>query len=205
VHNEILDGSRWLGGTIRYVAPDGTLLGDKHLDFSQDPYIPLYLLKLPLEHYQEGIVSISPKRIELVKSRDGKRKTDEVARVPGMAADSGFNSLLLDRFDSLDQGKTLHFEFAVAGQLDAYQFRARKIGDLTFEGLPAMKLRVEPDSLLRLFVDPLTLVYSKPDRRLREYEGVSNVHDPATGTAYNVRIVYPSEPPADAPAKLPPL
>lgn len=31
------------------------------------------------------------------------------------------------------------------------------------------------------------------------------MHDPKTGKAYNVRIVYTDTPPADAPKNLPPL
>ena len=68
-----------------------------------------------------------------------------------------------------------------------------------------MELRVEPDSLLRLLVDPLRLSYDVGNHHLLEYVGVSNIHDPATGSAYNVRIIYPSQAPPDAPKTLPPL
>ncbi len=205
VHEQRLEGNHWLGGIIRYVAPDGSPIGDKVLDFSKDPYIPVYDLKLPLEHYEEAITSISPDHIDLMKSRDGTRKTDSEKRVAGMAADSGFSSLLLDHFGDLESGQTLRFTFAVAGQLSAYQFRARKVADLQYDGQPALQLVVEPDSLLRMFVDPLTITYSKENHHLLEYRGVSNVHDPASGSAYNVRIVYPTTPPPDAPKTLPPL
>ena len=205
LHEQHLDGDRWLGGSIRYMAPDGSSIGDKRLDFSQDPYIPLYDLKLPLEHYEEAITSIGPDRIELMKSRDGRRRTDTEKRVAGMAADSGFNSLLVDRFGELTAGQTLYFTFAVAGQLGSFQFRARKVAELDFDGQSAVRLIVEPDSLLRMFVDPLTLTYSKSNPHLLEYRGISNVHDPASGSAYNVRIVYPTQPPPDAPKNLPPL
>lgn len=205
VHEQHLDGDRWLGGIIRYVAPDGSPIGDKVLDFSKDPYIPVYELKLPLEHYEEAITSISPDRVELMKARDGTRKTGSEKRVPGMAADSGFSSLLVDHFSEIEAGQTLRFTFAVAGQLSAYQFRAHKVADLQYDGQPALQLVVEPDSLLRMFVDPLTIIYSKLNHHLLEYRGVSNVHDPATGSAYNVRIVYPNTPPPDAPRTLPPL
>jgi len=53
-----------------------------------------------------------------------------------------------------------------------------------------VRFRVEPDSLLRWMVDPLELTYEPAQRKLVEYHGVSNLHDPATGKAYNVRIIY---------------
>ena len=80
-----------------------------------------------------------------------------------------------------------------------YRFRAQRIGAARFEGRPAVLIRVEPDSLLRWLVPSLELTYEPDERKLVEYHGVSNLHDPATGKAYNVRIIYPSKPPADAP------
>ena len=44
------------------------------------------------------------------------------------------------------------------------------------------------------------LLYDPQQRRLLEYRGISNLHDPRTREAYSVRIVYPSVPPADVPA-----
>jgi hypothetical protein len=74
-----------------------------------------------------------------------------------------------------------------------------------FDGKPAITLAIEPDSLLRLFVDRLDLTYEVKTRYLLEYRGVSNMHDEKTGKAFNVRIIYTDQPPKDAPANLPPL
>jgi len=93
----------------------------------------------------------------------------------------------------------------VAGNLDRYKFRARRVEDGQFQGRTAVRFRVEPDSLLRYLVSPLELMYDAESKKLLEYRGISNVHDPATGKAYNARIIYPDQPPADAPKVLPPL
>jgi len=205
VHERRVDGDRWLGGTIRYFAPDGELLGSKTLDFSSDPFIPVYRLTLPGEHYAEGITAILPGGVEMEKSRDGHAKTGRVEREADMAGDSGFDSYLRTHFADLCAGRTLHFDFAVAGELDAFRFRAQKLADLQYGGVPAVQMRIEPDSLLRLFAAPLTIVYSKENPHLLDYRGVSNIHDPKTGSAYNVHIIYPPAPPPDAPGSLPPL
>lgn len=203
LHEQHVRDERWLGGTIRYVAPDGSELGRKSMDFRQDPFVPLYRLDLKARGgYMESIVALTPERIEMAKQGYGARDVARasIRRSPAVAADSGFHVYIREHFAELLEGRTVHFTFAVAGNLDAYRFRARRVADTVFEGQPAVRFRVEPDSLLRWLVDPLELTYEVGQRKLLEYRGVSNIHDPATGKAYNARIVYPSQPPADAPA-----
>lgn len=200
---EIVDGV-WKRGRIRYYDPDGELIGDKQLSFDADPYIPVYELTLPYKDYVEGISAVGDE-ISLYKSSGGERKEKSIRRRDMMAADSGFHSLLRDNFETLMKGETARFRLVVAGNLDGYSFRARKVGETRFDGVDAVKLIVEPDSLLRLLVDKLELVYEPKERQLLEYRGISNIHDPQTGDAYNARIVYPKAPPAGAPATLPPL
>lgn len=205
VHKQTLDGERWIGGTIDYFDPAGSRIAAKTLDYRADPLIPVFKLEIFKEHYVEAITEVDADRYTMLKTSDGKTQTKVVTKTPGMGADSGFHSAIVASFDKLQRGETLRFQLGVAGQLDSYSFRCRKVGDLSFDGKPAIKLLVEPDSLLRLFVDRLDLTYEVKTRYLLEYRGVSNMHDPATGKAYNVRIVYTDTPPKDAPANLPPL
>lgn len=205
VHAQNVDGERWFGGTIKYYTPDGSLLASKTLDFGVDHYIPVFRLEIPRENYVEAITAVNADSFTMLKTSNGKTATETVKREPGMAADSGFHSAIVEHFAELQAGKTLKFRFGVAGQLDTYNFRCRKTGDTTFEGRPAVSLVVEPDSLLRLLAGPLQLVYEVKTRHLVDYRGISNMHDPATGKAYNVHIVYSEKPPADAPKNLPPL
>ena len=206
VYREDIDQGHWLSGHTSYYDVDGKRLGEKTLNFAADPYVPVYTLTLPGVGYSEGISKVSPDGVEMFKeSRDKGRQTGRVDKVVPMAADSGFHSYLYDHMPELVAGKTLKFTFAAAGQLDSYSFRARKIGDTQFEGKPAIQLKVEPDSLLRLLVDPLILTYDPQSRHLLEYRGISNVINPATGKPYNIRMSYFSKPPDDAPKNLPPL
>ncbi len=205
VHRQTLDGPRWIDGTIDYFDPAGKKIAAKTLDYRADRLIPVYRLENLVSHYVEAITEVGARSYTMQKIVDGKTSSKVIIKTPGMAADSGFHSAIVENFDRLQQGETLKFQFGVAGQLDTYSFRCKKIGDTTFDGKPAIRLAVEPDSLLRLLVDRLDLTYEVGTRYLLEYRGVSNIQDPATGKAYNVRIVYTDKPPADAPAKLPPL
>jgi hypothetical protein len=202
VHRQVVDADRWVGGTITYYGPDGGRIGHKVLDFRKDPYVPVYRLDLAAGGgYVEGITAVGDDTIELEKKgyNSSKRRTASVKRRGTMVADSGFHSFLRDRFDDLVAGKPVPFTFVVSGELDTFKFRAQRIADGTFEGKPAVRLQVEPDTLLRLLAEPLEVLYEPAQRKLLEYRGVSNVHDPRTFEAYRVRIIYPSAPPSDAP------
>lgn len=206
VHHQIVEDGRWLGGTIRYYAPDGSLIGDKTLDFSADPYIPVYRFDMKADGYHEAIASVDAKHVVMEKrsTAEDKLQRKTIDHAQPMTADSGFHSFLRAHFAELMAGKTLSFTLGVAGNLDAYHFRAKRIDDTTFEGKPAVRFRVEPDSLLRWFVDPLEVTYDPQQQKLLEYRGVANIPNPAGGKPYVARIAYYSKPPKDVP-KLPPL
>lgn len=205
VHEQRIEDGRWQGGSIRYYWPDGRPMGVKTLDFSSDPYIPVYRLDLPEQGYSEGITAVGDTvQLERRDKTGAKPESASVKHEGAMCADSGFHSLIVASFDSLMSGKTMNFRLVAAGSLDAFRFRARRIEDTQFEGRPAVRFYVEPDSLLRLLVDPLEMVYDAQQHRLLEYRGVSNIRDPKTGDMFVTRIAYYSEPPKVV-AVLPPL
>jgi hypothetical protein len=203
VHEQHVQGDRWIGGTMTYFDPQGHQIGRKTLDFSKDSCIPTYHLTLNGSGYEEGISSVGDK-IDMFK-RHAAGEAEEHAsldKTTAMAADSGFHIYIRSHFAELMAGQTVAFKLIVPGNLDAFKFRIRRIGDTQFEGLSAIRLLVEPDSLLRFLVDPLELTYEPKERKLLEYRGISNVHD-ASGKAYTARIAFYSKPPADAPRSLP--
>ena len=204
VHEQVIEDGVWKRGSIHYFAPDGSEIGKKTLDFSKDEAVPLYRFDMPNQNYAEGISEVGD-QVQLFKINDGKRSEKSIRREDNLAADSGFHTVLRDNFDALMAGDTVRMRLAVAGNLDSYRFRAKKVGETTFDGKPAVALKIELDSLLRLLVDDLQLVYEPEERRLMEYRGISNVHNPDTGKPYNARIVYPDEAPDGAPSDLPPL
>lgn len=206
VHEQHAQGDRWLGGTMTYFDPQGKKIGYKTLDFSKDIGIPIYHLTLNGSGYEEGISAISADKVELFKrhATGEKLETASVDRTAAMASDSGFHAYITSHFAELMSGQTINFKLAVPGNLDAFKFRVKRIEDTTFEGAPAVRLRVEPDSILRYVLDPLELTYEPKAKKLLEYRGIANIHD-AKGKAYVARISYFSKPPADAPKNLPPL
>lgn len=202
VHQHQYEGRRWLGGSIRYVAPDGQLLGEKQLDLRNNPYVPVMRYQLNVPAYEERITAVDAKRFVLEQRKNGKIERATLSVTVNQAADSGFNAFLVDHLDEFAAGQSVNLRFAVVGQLDQYRFRIKPAGRTVVAGEPALRLRVEPDSLLRLVVDPIDVVYGLTSRQLLSYRGVSNILDPATAKAYQVLISYRVKP-ASAPAKLP--
>lgn len=205
VHQQRIEADRWAGGVIRYFASDGTALGVKTLDFSADRFVPLYDYEQPALGYREGITAIGTDITLTRTDRRGGTRTVTVARKAPVAADSGVHGFLRSRFDELLARRTVAFGFVVAGHLDSYRFRAKRIDDTQFEGREAVRFLLEPNSLLRLVAPSLTLTYDPAQRRLLEYRGPSNLIDPDTGKAYTVRIAYYAQAPAAGPEVLPPL
>lgn len=195
---EIRDG-RWQRGSIEYFDPAGQRLGVKQMDFSEHPYVPVFTLALA-NGYREGISAIDGDRVTMFRHEPGERREEKTLDLSKpMAADSGFHGLVVDHLDELMEGERKRFDFGVAGSLDRFSFRVRKTGETTFEGEPAIELKVEAATLLRLVAPSLELVYDPAAGRLLEYRGISNLQDPQTGRNYrDVRIRYLSEPPPEA-------
>ncbi|MBU3694424.1 MAG: hypothetical protein FGM40_06295 [Rhodocyclaceae bacterium] len=203
LHEQQVENGQVQTATISYFDASGKLVSRKTLDYRQNRTIPVFRAETPEQGYVEALRGISGGKLDLLKVTREKGEQTKALDIPKgqVAADSGFNHLVQDNLPKLLAGETVQFHLVVAGNLDAYHFRARKIGEERFEGAPVALLRVEPDSLLRFLVDPLDLVYDPATRRLLEYRGVSNILDPATGKVYKkVRISYSSKPPAEAKA-----
>ena len=151
VHRHLYEDDRWVSGTIRYYGPDNQLIGEKTLDFSRDPFIPLFRLTLPREGYEEGITAISANGVDMEKTVAGRREVAHLDRGPALVADSGFHSFIVQHLDDLRHDRTVSFDFVVAGRLTHYRFRLRRLGETTTpDGHPALQIRAEADSLLRL-------------------------------------------------------
>jgi hypothetical protein len=206
VHEQQVRNDRWVSGSITYYRPDGSKFGYKTLDFSKDQVLPAYRF----EQYDIGRIEAvvdngDPLQLLIKGNKDKPEKTKSIPKQPMMTADSGFHMFIRDHFEELMRGDTVRFSFAAAPELNSFKFKMYRVEDTTFEGAPAVRIKVEPASLLTFLIDPLILTYHEQSQRLLEFRGISNVHDPQRLKAYIVRISYFTKPPEDAPKTLPPL
>jgi hypothetical protein len=203
VHEEHVTEDHWLSGTTDYFTPDGKHFGHKSLDFSKDQVLPAFRYE-QTDGLTEAITD-NGDPIQILYRKPGKKeKTCGVPKKPMYTADSGFHMLIRAHFDEVMK-QTVKFSFVAPAECDHFRFKMFRIDDTTFEGKPAVTIKVEPASLLTFLVDPLILTYDPKTRQLYEFRGISNVHDPKSGKAYITRIAYYTHKPDDAPAQLPPL
>jgi hypothetical protein len=201
-YTEVLEqrfvAGEWVGGSTTYFLPDGKQFARKTLDFAHDPFVPVYTLELN-DGYVEGITDNgNPVRMR----RAGKDASVEKSGLT--TADAGLPRLLRAKFDVLLRGEPLPFRVIAPTRLAAYQFRAARIADSTFEGKSAIRIQVDLDSMLKLFAGPLFFTFDEQTRKLLEFRGTTNLLDPATRKPFVVRVAYASAPPGDVPV-LPPL
>ncbi len=206
VHEQKVTDSSWISGSITYYRPDGQRFGYKTLDFSKDQVLPAYRM----EQFDMGRIEAitdngDPLQMMIKLGPDKPEKTGSIPKKPMMTADSGFHMFIRAHFAELMRGDTIKFAFAAASELDQFKFKMYRIDDTTFEGAKAVRIKVEPATLLTFLVDPLILTYHEESRRLLEFRGISNIHDPKSRKANIVRISYFTNPPEDAPKSLPPL
>lgn len=185
-----VEQGKWKSGVTRYFLPGGAPLGERKFDFSKDPYVPLFTFDQSDVDYHEGITKIEAKNLDLFHVKDGEKSAGTIPRVAKMVADCGSQPFLVDHLEPLARGETVPFVLAVAGRTDSFKLRVRKIEDTHFDGIPALRLRIELDSVLRLVLPNLELVFDPASKRLLEYSGISNVKDPSTRKAYSVRIKF---------------
>ena len=192
------DGALLQGQTL-YYDPQGREVARRSLDFRANRTVPVYRLDVPGQGYSEGITSLTP-ALTVFKSDQGRVERKSITPEGELiAADAGFNNLMLSQFRQIQAGETVRFTLVVAGRTDSFRFRARKVGEDTVNGEAAVRVKVEPDSVLRMLVEPIELVYDAKGSRLLRYTGVSNLLDPATRQVYRkVVITYGGPVPPEA-------
>ncbi len=185
-----VENGRWTSGTTRYQLPSGQQIAERKFDFSSDRYVPVFAFEQTNPEYREGITKIDKGKVDVYMVRDGNRQAASLDRVKEMVSDCGAQGYVVDHVDALQAGAVLHFTLAVAGRLDSFSLRARKVGEAEVGGVKGIRVRIELDSLLRLVLPPLELTIDPVTRRLLEYAGISNLKDPATKKAFSARIVF---------------
>lgn len=155
--------------TVRYKDTDGALIARKELDYRHAVTAPA----LVLNDYRH----------------------DRVIRIPftddsgDLVVDAGFDNFVRAQWDTLASGELVTFRFRGVGFDSPIDM---KIG-LSDEGVcdrDALCLAVNIDSwLLSKFVEPIQLTYSRDDRRLQRYSGISNLKG-AGGESMTVDIIY---------------
>lgn len=185
-HSEYYDGETHLYSLVSYRDAQEKEFASKKINFGENKLQPSYELNDVREGYREGIRREAGRTIYYARRRnDAELKSKAVAAPAPAVFDGGFDYFVRENFDAICSGQNKSFHFAVPVELDYFHFRvARKeMGEVC-------RMNLELDNmLLRQFVKPIKLWYDVKDRRLRKYEGISNINGP-DGKSLKVRVVF---------------
>lgn len=213
VHAQYWQAGQWIGGTVRYFAPDGASIAQKVLDFPRasprGSSVPLYRLDQKNVHYAEGVSRVTPSAVYLFRQEAGATSPKQTAvdyQADMAAGIAGLEHLLSSRLPELLKTGSMVFPLVSARHLGVSRVNVTRLKDGSVRGIAAVRFKVEPASVLHVFYGtPMFLSLDPATGRVLEYRGPAEIENPKTGKRYRVRIDYGGDPPAGAPAKLPPL
>jgi len=171
---------------VSYRDKNGKEFAAKLITFSLHRLQPTYELKDMRDGYVEGIRRSGAATIYFSKRKATDTLKEKIITTPAPAVfDGGFDYFVRENFDEICAGKNKSFYFAVPIELDYFRFRVARQ-----EQGNECRLNLEIDNVVvRQFVKPIKLWYSFETKRLRKYEGISNINGP-DGKSLKVRVVF---------------
>jgi hypothetical protein len=157
--------------TVQYRDSLGVIFAEKNLDYRKNLMSPL----LVMTDYRSGVESRVP-----------------ASEQENLVVDAGFDNFVRSIWDTLEAGGKAKFPFLVVGFDKPIKMKARRnsAGDCTAAELC---LDIKLDSwFLGMIIDPIELSYSRAQRRLLRFSGISNIKD-ENGESLNVDIHYQYE------------
>lgn len=154
--------------SVDYRDVAGKLIAQKLLDYSSGPHNPTLVMK---------------------DFRQDEGTSQTLTGKSDWVVDAGFDNYVRSKWDALDAGEPVKFPFLVLGFEKPLKMRAQRSG---IKGciVEELCLEIVLDSwFLGLLVDPIALSYSRSDRKLLRFRGISNIRD-VNGESLNVDIVY---------------
>ena len=162
-----------------YLRPDGTKIGVIKSNFEKDLSAPEYSFQDLRDGSSHGLEVRDDAFVLWRKDKDEprrevsypKNKFSTDALVVGC---QGLHYCLIDNLDAVKKRGSIPIKYLIPGKLDYYSFTLKF--DREDENYIHLKLRID-SIILRLLTSSISLKYSKPDRRLISYSGLSNIPD----------------------------
>lgn len=174
-----------------YVGPGGETIGELVSDFGDGVAASDYSFVDRRDGSSHGIDVDGDSYVLWTKTKDGPRKEKRFAKNSfpkdaWVVGGQGLHYELVSRLGSMTEKTRIPVKYLIPGRLDYFSFTlsVEKIeGDLVHFKLVA-------DSLfIRFFASSMSFSYSRKDRRLAGYSGLSNIPDPDGGLVH-VDIAY---------------
>ncbi|MFZ5630570.1 MAG: hypothetical protein ACOY5B_15665 [Spirochaetota bacterium] len=185
-HSEYRKGGVHVYSRVSYRDRSGKEFANKLITFQANKLQPTYELRDARDGYVEGIRREGGQTVYYARRKADQPLQSKAIATPAPAVfDAGFDYFVRENFDRICSGKNAAFNFAVPIELDYFRFRVsmQEAGEVC-------RMNLELDNfVLRQLVKPIKLWYDTKERRLRKYEGISNINGP-DGKSLKVRVVF---------------
>lgn len=175
---------------VLYTCPDGAAFARKHLQYGNDAQAPDFAFDDARTGFGEGVRGNGVERTVFI--RDGKTRPERTARVTLAAnsvVDAGFDDFVRTHWDALRDGESLPIGFVVPSKLGAVDFNVQRIGAEKFEGVDAVRYRLELTRWYARMLPHIDVIYDAASHQLLNYVGIGNIR---SNDAHNldVRITF---------------
>ncbi len=201
-HLQRFDGASLRERWVIYRCPDGAPFARKRIDYTPSPIAPAFVLEDGRDGYREGL-RWQDGDIELFvhdPAGEGERRA-RLAVAAELVADAGFDEFIRREWDRLLAGEAVALRFAIPARGQAFAFRVRHQGRVDIDARPAELFRLRLGGVLGWIAPHIDVAYTRDGRRLRRYEGLSNLRD-GRGRQWVARIDFPDTPTAATPAEV---
>ncbi|MBC7714374.1 MAG: hypothetical protein H7177_13600 [Rhizobacter sp.] len=172
----------------KYHNAEGKLIAEVSADFTKDAFIPdTVFIDHRFSEKQELTYDKDSKMVTMkLTDKNGKVKTNTIARTDDMVSGSGFHNYILKHYDA----KKSDIKFIVLPKLDYYSFFFQKEPSET-TGQRKFVLKIS-SWVLRALVKEIVVEYRDADHVLMSFEGLTNIEsDSHDSQILKIKLSYP--------------
>ena len=176
-----------------YEDPAGREIATLESDYTLSLAMPTYVFKDYRRDYEEGLRFRDGAYYIFSKdSKDGE-KEKRLKEPASVFSCQGWHYYVVENLERLERGDVFKVKLIFPNKLRGYDFKIEKVSS---EG-DTVRVKVKfANWLVSWAIPQLDLLYSKKERKLTEYRGVSNIFD-ANDDLQEVKITYSDDRPGD--------
>lgn len=181
-HTVVYDDQTLIKSQTEYLDPEGKPIASLRSDFTQSLAAPAYILEDKRNQSLQG-QRWSNQKLEVFT----QNKKKDLSKSPElMMGGEGLIYYIGANIKELISSEGLDFKLIIPGRLRTFDFVIKPLAHNEQEAAFEIKMK---SWLMRLFGPRLKLIYDVPKKRLKSFEGLSNLRD-AEGEMMSVDIQY---------------
>ena len=173
-----------------YLAPDGKEIAKLTSTFKGNPQLPDtefidkrtgYKELTNLKGDEYFITTITP---------EGKKKEGSLDVKNNLVCGQGYHNFIISNLDTFKVGEKRELRFIIPSMRDYFTFDLTFLGPLNKEKPDEVTFRLDITNwILKMFADKIQVTYSKKDKVLLRYEGLTNLKN-NKGDQYDAILTY---------------